>query len=173
MEVYVRRLSEADVEIFRTLRLEALQNHPEAFGMGYDEAAQLPSSYFEEKLQTNLIVGGGLETEDFTAIAGLAASGQEKVKHKAIIWGVYARPEVRGKGVTRSLLKVMIDAVQDKVEQIQITVGSENEPAKKLYQSLGFEQYGLERRALKIDGQYVDEILMALDLTKPQQASES
>lgn len=39
---------------------------------------------------------------------------------------------------------------------------SDNIFAKKLYNSLGFEVYGVERNALKYNGQYFDEDLMVL-----------
>ncbi len=48
------------------------------------------------------------------------------------------------------------------VEQIKLTVVSENGTAKKLYKSLGFEVYGVERNALKFNGKYFDEELMVL-----------
>ena len=44
------------------------------------------------------------------------------------------------------------------------TVVSTNQPALRLYQSFGFQQYGLEKNALKHNNQYSDEILMSLDL---------
>jgi RimJ/RimL family protein N-acetyltransferase len=39
-----------------------------------------------------------------------------------------------------------------------------NEQARRLYASLGFVEYGMERKSLKHNGQYFDEILMAKDL---------
>ena len=41
---------------------------------------------------------------------------------------------------------------------------SDNEPARRLYERLGFVEYGVEKSSLKQDGRYYDEILMALDL---------
>jgi len=43
---------------------------------------------------------------------------------------------------------------------VQLTVVSENEAARRLYNALGFVEYGCERRALKQDGRYYDEVLM-------------
>jgi RimJ/RimL family protein N-acetyltransferase len=43
---------------------------------------------------------------------------------------------------------------------VQLTVVSENEAARRLYGALGFVEYGLEKRALKQDGRYYDEVLM-------------
>ena len=38
----IRRLTEHDVEEFRSLRLRALQEHPEAFGRSYEEESAEP-----------------------------------------------------------------------------------------------------------------------------------
>jgi RimJ/RimL family protein N-acetyltransferase len=44
---------------------------------------------------------------------------------------------------------------------VQLTVVSENEVARRLYGAMGFVEYGYEKRALKQDGRYYDEVLMA------------
>jgi RimJ/RimL family protein N-acetyltransferase len=43
---------------------------------------------------------------------------------------------------------------------VQLTVVSENEAARRLYWALGFVEYGYEKRSLKHDGRYDDEVLM-------------
>jgi RimJ/RimL family protein N-acetyltransferase len=43
---------------------------------------------------------------------------------------------------------------------VQLTVVSENEAARRLYEAMGFVAYGHEKRALKHDGRYYDEVLM-------------
>jgi RimJ/RimL family protein N-acetyltransferase len=43
-------------------------------------------------------------------------------------------------------------------------VVSDNAAARRLYTSLGFVEYGLERHANKYRGQYHDDVLMALPL---------
>jgi RimJ/RimL family protein N-acetyltransferase len=50
--------------------------------------------------------------------------------------------------------------MRERVEALQLSVVSENEAARRLYGSLGFAEYGLEKRALKQDGRYYDEVLM-------------
>ena len=50
------------------------------------------------------------------------------------------------------------------VEDLCLTVVASNAAARRLYSSVGFKEYGLERRALKIDDKYYDEVLMALPL---------
>jgi len=43
---------------------------------------------------------------------------------------------------------------------VHLTVVKCNEGAQKIYEGLGFSQYGLEEKALKVDGKYYDEIMM-------------
>ena len=81
-------------------------------------------------------------------------------------FGVYVAPEGRGKGLGKSLMIELIGKAKNCVglEQINLTVVSENSSAKKLYKSLGFKAYGVERNALKFNGQYFDEDLMVLNI---------
>jgi RimJ/RimL family protein N-acetyltransferase len=47
------------------------------------------------------------------------------------------------------------------VEVLELGVGDFNTQAQDLYRRLGFEPFGLERRALKYFDRYIDEVLMA------------
>jgi ribosomal protein S18 acetylase RimI-like enzyme len=66
--------------------------------------------------------------------------------------------------VGRRLIEAVLDVARQRVELIQLTVEHDNEQARRLYASLGFLDYGLEKHALKQDGHYYDEMLMAKDL---------
>jgi RimJ/RimL family protein N-acetyltransferase len=50
------------------------------------------------------------------------------------------------------------------IEKADLAVGAENKGAIALYRSLGFVQYGEYANALKVDGEYVDELYMTLAL---------
>jgi RimJ/RimL family protein N-acetyltransferase len=79
---------------------------------------------------------------------------------------MYVSPELRGKGLGKTILLELINRVRDHegLEQINLTVVSNNESAMKLYESVGFEAYGVERNALKFNEQYYDEDLMVFKL---------
>jgi len=51
--VTIRPATLADVKSFRELRLEALQNHPTAFGQDYTEVLSRQQKYWEETLTIN------------------------------------------------------------------------------------------------------------------------
>ena len=46
---------------------------------------------------------------------------------------------------------------RDRVEQLLLSIITNNERARRFYGKMGFEPYGLEPRALKIGDQYYDE----------------
>jgi ribosomal protein S18 acetylase RimI-like enzyme len=79
---------------------------------------------------------------------------------------MYVRPGSRKSGVGRRLVKTIIEFARERVELIQLAVVSDNEPARRLYARLGFLEYGIEKKALKQDGRYFDELLMAKDLKR-------
>jgi ribosomal protein S18 acetylase RimI-like enzyme len=61
-------------------------------------------------------------------------------------------------GIVRKLLQQEIAFLRSipHVEQLQLSVVSTNDAARKLYTSMGFVSYGYEKRALKWDGSYVN-----------------
>ena len=50
------------------------------------------------------------------------------------------------------------------ITKLELTVFPHNEPAIALYRKLGFREEGVLRRRYRIDGRYVDAMLMARDL---------
>lgn len=74
-------------------------------------------------------------------------------------------PKARGLGAGRALIKAIIEnADKLHVEQLMLDVVVGNDAAKKLYESLGFQTYGVQERSLKHNGQYWDEEHMVLFL---------
>ena len=78
---------------------------------------------------------------------------------------MYVQQGARGAGVGRRLAEAVIEYAQTRVEILQVTVVSSNQPARQLYRKLGFVEYGIEKNALKAGGCYWDDVLMAKPLT--------
>lgn len=162
-DIVVRRLMPADAEKYREIRLAGLENSPEAFGSTFESESLKPLPSFAERLGSSAVFGA-LRGEDLVGIAGFAIREGAKEAHKGLLWGMYVRPDARNSGVGRRLVKAIIDFAREHVEILQLSVVSDNQPARRLYARLGFVEYGLERDSLKHHGRYYDEILMALDL---------
>jgi hypothetical protein len=96
--------------------------------------------------------------------AGLRVQNRVKLQHKGVLWGMYVRPEARGKGLAAALVQQVVEHARTLVEEVCLTVVASNAAAIRLYGAAGFKEYGLERRALKVGSEYYDEVLMALPL---------
>ncbi|NKE06947.1 GNAT family N-acetyltransferase [Mesobacillus selenatarsenatis] len=161
----IRRLNGGDAEGYRVLRHEALLQNPEAFSSSYEDEMYYEASDYKQRLDSKFTYTFGAFDENLlVGVVTLVPEGKVKLKHRANIFAMYVTDSQRGKGLGRELVKTAIKQAAElsSVEQIHLTVTSSNEPAKKLYASLGFEPYGVEKNALRIDGTYYDEDLMVL-----------
>jgi ribosomal protein S18 acetylase RimI-like enzyme len=67
---------------------------------------------------------------------------------------MFVSPEARGAGLAMVLLAQLIEDAAPAVEEMRLSVVTANAEAVRLYRKAGFRAYGLERRALKVDGRY-------------------
>ncbi len=161
----IRRLEPGpDTEIFRAIRLELLKKSPESFGSDHATESARPLDWFAGRLTTSDMFGA-FHGEDLLGIAGFYVEPTLQRAHKGVIWGVYVRPAARSAGVARRLIEAVLAHAKGRVEQVNLVVERGNLHARRLYTSLGFVEYGLERNALKIGGRYFDDVLMAKALT--------
>jgi ribosomal protein S18 acetylase RimI-like enzyme len=97
---------------------------------------------------------------------GLTRDPRAKRRHKGDIVAMYVAPELGRRGLARALLQAAIEYARSEagLEQLVLTVTRTNQAAAKLYKSAGFVAFGLEPRAIKVDGAYFDKEHMILFL---------
>jgi RimJ/RimL family protein N-acetyltransferase len=161
--ITLRRLFPADAALYRDIRLEALLDSPDAFSSTYDGEKERPPDAFAARLADSHVVGA-FSGPQLIGIAGFYIQPGPKHAHKGMLWGMYVRPHHRGTGLGRVLVGTIVEHARRHVEVLQLFVVSDNLPARRLYQSLGFVEYGIERHATKYRGRYHDDVLMALPL---------
>jgi ribosomal protein S18 acetylase RimI-like enzyme len=157
----IRRLEAGpDTEIFRKIRLEALKTAAESFGADHATESARPLEWFAEQL-TQGTVCGAFHGEELLGIAGFYVEPTVRRAHKGVLWGVFVREKARSAGLARRLTEAVLAHAVGKVEQVNLCVERGNIHARRLYTSLGFVEYGMEKNAIKIGDRYFDDVLMA------------
>lgn len=158
-EPEIRLLTGVDALAYRDIRLEGLRCHPEAFASTFEDERETPLDRFNELFAQSQIFGA-LLAQRLVGVVGLRANAGVKLRHKATIWGMYVRREARQYGIGERLIEAAVAHAPGHVEQLQLSVVTENEAARRLYAKAGFIEYGHQINALKHGGRYYDDILM-------------
>ena len=166
-DVTIRPLAATDAEAYRALRLQALLQAPEAFGASHAEEAERPLAAFIARITPAppSLVFGAFAHAELVGMAGFLAGNSEKSRHKGTLWGVYLAPGWRGRGVAQALVEAVIAHAARHVLVLQTRAVTANSVALRLYDRLGFKPYGIESKALHLDGAFIDEALLALDFS--------
>lgn len=164
----VRRLTPEDAAVYWPLRLRALKEHPEAYVTSYEESVGTPLAEVAARLgQSDSVLFGAFdEAGAMVGTAGAFREKRAKARHKATIVGVYVAPEARGRGVGAAVVGAAVECARgwEGVTQLHLAVAVPNEPAERLYRSLGFRTWGREPRAIRLPDRYVDEEHMVLEV---------
>ncbi len=170
IDIVIRLLTESDAPAFRELRLHALASNPEAFGTSYEEEASLPVETVRSRLSSPgpNAVFGGYAGDRLVGMAGFAVYERIKASHKGVMWGVFVRPEWRGRSVGKALVRRVIEHASRHVIILEAAVGLANESARRIYHGLGFKAYGVERKALRVGDAFYDEELLLIELPGPR-----
>jgi ribosomal protein S18 acetylase RimI-like enzyme len=111
----------------------------------------------------NHIFGAHDEEGRLIGVAILRREQYVKSAHKANLFGMYVLPASRRQSVGRALLETAIGrARQLDLLQLNLSVVNDNTAAVSLYESCGFERFGLERRAFSVGEHFYDVAHMTL-----------
>jgi ribosomal protein S18 acetylase RimI-like enzyme len=165
----IRLLTAEDAGALWALRLVALTEHPDSFGESAAEHQRTAVEVLEKRL-----AGGGVESFvvgvfDEAGLAGMTGfyrDTREKRRHKGHIWGMYVAPRLRGRGAGEALLREAIRVAKtgDGLRTILLSVSETQPGARRLYERLGFVQYGVEPVALRVGEQDLEEQFLVLRL---------
>ncbi|MEO8754058.1 MAG: GNAT family N-acetyltransferase [Casimicrobiaceae bacterium] len=163
----IRRLAPADAPVYREFRLRGLREHPDAFTSSFEEDAVKPIAATAARLahDGDTVLWGAFVDGVLAGGVGLVREARQKSRHKADIVAMYVMPEYARRGIGRALLDHAIAFARDAgVEQLVLTVTQTNAAARELYAAAGFVTFGVEPRAIKVEGAYFAKEHMALAL---------
>ncbi len=167
----IRNTIAEDGAALRAIRLEALRDCPVAFTADLAESENFRLDYWRDLASRGS--GNGCEAVFLAQLDGqvvgmlgiFADVRRPKLRHSATIWGVYVRFAHRGNGVAAQLLDAAIQWARAKpLVMVKLSVVEGNTIARRCYERSGFAAYGVEPKAIFLDGRYFDEVLMAIHL---------
>ncbi|OZU87139.1 GNAT family N-acetyltransferase [Virgibacillus indicus] len=163
----VKLLNSADAAAYWELRLEALKENPESFATSYEDVLKRkqPVEQVAEnfKMDGNFTFGA-FDNKQLIGVVTLLQEKPQKLNHRANIFAMYVTPLKRESGIGKALLTAAIKKAQtmEEIEKINLTVVTSNKEAKRLYSKLGFNVFGMEEKAIKLNNCYYDEEHMVL-----------
>jgi ribosomal protein S18 acetylase RimI-like enzyme len=165
----IRRLKESDIESIVALRREALRCEPEAF------SASPGSDVGRDREFLGRILGQAAAQAMFGALdpqlvgmVGVYREEGDKQAHKAGVWGMYVQPSHRGRGLGASLLAAAIGFARSMpgVTHLHLSASDTAGAARRLYERMGFQTWGIEPASLQVNGRLVDVHHMVLPLAR-------
>jgi putative acetyltransferase len=115
------------------------------------------------------IAGLGPDNHSFVAeldgrVVGMAGLYVRAGKAHHSAWvGLMVHDELHGRGIGRALLERLLD-LADRwlgLVRVDLTVLDDNQPARRLYEQLGFVLEGTQRKGSFVDGAFHDVLMMA------------
>jgi len=166
--IITRLLTQSDSQTYRFVRLECLKNHPENFGTLFDEENKNPQLVFEKYLNdpsSENFMFGSFDGDICVGICGFVKGKRIKTKHRGEIVQMYVNEMYSGKGIGKELLIKAIEKAfeNSEIEQLVLSVVLSNKGANKLYEQVGFVEYGIIRNYFKLDNRKWDQRFMILE----------
>ncbi|HQF04011.1 MAG TPA: GNAT family N-acetyltransferase [Phycicoccus sp.] len=160
-DIHVRALTDGDWELFRSVRLRALEESPEAFVADHASEADEPEGFWHDRLARSQ----RLLAEVDDAPVGIVSLGPVDDRPEAgQIFGLWVDPALRGSGVATALVRACVEAAGAAgKEHVLYWVGTDNGRAVAFASGFGFRPTS-ERRPMRVASEADGEEEIAMDL---------
>jgi RimJ/RimL family protein N-acetyltransferase len=161
-----RKLVESEASILRELMLEAYAEVPYTFYSSFEERSAKPISWWERRLSPESanegLVFGAFSNEKLVGSVSIDFYTLKKLTHKATLGGMYVAKAFRKHGLGKRLVNFAFSScvAKPEIRIVQLSTDTENSAAISLYESCGFQHYGLEPKAVFHEGRAADHVLM-------------
>jgi ribosomal protein S18 acetylase RimI-like enzyme len=155
--IVVRPLVQDDAQQYRALRLASLRDFQFAHGPDYEEALAKTLAWHAQRLaKADYHWFGAFDGDTLVGAICLRTQEGRRLRHSASLNSLMVASSHQRAGVGRFLSAHLIDYARSlgHIRQITLEVNESNLPARRLYDSLGFRQFGLEPDAILHEGRY-------------------
>ncbi len=160
-------LNQKHLNQYRSFMIRGLNEHPDFFRISVEDEK---NAFFPTLTKPDSFTLSAMNQETIMGVVSFAREGENrmKIRHKGSLFRMYVAQEFSGRGIGKMLIQEVIQRAKllPVMEQINLSLVSDNLRAKQLYSYFGFETYGIEKMAHKSGDQYFDEEFMSLNLRK-------
>ena len=165
-EILIReaRVEDAEIILAYSRKLLSEEGHNAPFAQGefsrtIQQQAEIQKNFETEENSLQL-----LAFMDDTMIGEINCIGFKRIplRHVTVL-SMSVDSQFRGRGIGAILMEAMISWVEENnlIKRVELYTFANNIPAHGLYKKFGFEQEGVRRKFVNIDGQFIDDIIMA------------
>ncbi len=163
-DITVRPLRVEDWERYRSVRLVALEESPDAFVASHEDEAAQDEEFWRLRMQRSTRL---LAERDGEPVGIASVGSADEQPEAAQLFGLWVRPEARGTGVATELVRAGArSAAEAGKRQLLYWVGTDNGRAVAFASGFGFRPTA-QRRPMRVvsedDGE--EELAMTLPLT--------
>lgn len=164
-EITVRPLSEDEWAEYRSVRLEALRESPEAFVASFEEEERFDEDHWRVRMRRSQRL---LAEVDGVAVGTASVGFVEEQDHVAELFGLWVSPSLRGKGLATQLVKAGARTAREAGKtHLNYWVGTDNGRAVAFASGFGFRPTD-QRRPVRVESEADgdEEIAMILSLAE-------
>ena len=163
--IEVRVLTPEDTEAYVHVRQRMLREEPWSFGSSpADDLDQERQRTRDLLASDDWAYIGAIVGDAIVSTVRLFRVSRPKQAHAASIVSVWTDPAYRGLGLGKRVMLAAIDVARGwpGVELIELSVSARSDPARRLYESLGFQCWGVQPDAMRVGGESAAEYYMQL-----------
>ena len=167
--MHVALLVASDAQRYRALMLHAYAAAADAFTSTPEERAADPESWWVSRIADAKGLSqayGAFDNGELVGTVTIEFAAKPKTRHKAHLIGMFVSEAARGLGAGRALVNAALAAARSRsgVLVVTLTVTEGNLPAIHLYQSCGFNTFGIEPMAIATPSGFKSKVHMWLSL---------
>ena len=139
MTLHIRRIGPDEWQVFRKIRLAALQEAPYAFGSTYDAERAASEGSWRHRLSERTRFVAEVDGQ----VVGTVGAGPGEFHDAAALTALWVDPRFRTQGVGTALVEAVVDwAKSQGYSQVLLWVTEVNDKAQRLYEGSGFARTG-------------------------------
>lgn len=123
--------------------------------------------FFDERRRPEAVLVAELQGQVSGYVAVRPASPLPSHAHVLLVGGLGVDPAAQGRGVGRALVEAAVGEARARgARKLALRVLGGNATARRLYERCGFVVEGVLEREFLLDGEYVDDVVMARHLDR-------